>query len=109
MTPSYELMRDAIHSEDRPVMEALYQRTLAEGKSLYCEYRVVRPDGTIAWVEAEGQCELNAAGMLGVLSDTTRRKQAEATLLQSEKLAVAGRLAAPLRTRSTIPWQPSPT
>ncbi|HTD54343.1 MAG TPA: PAS domain-containing protein, partial [Silvibacterium sp.] len=60
--PSYELLQNAIHPEDRAAMEALYQNTLAEGRSLYCEYRVVRPDGTLAWVEAEGQYELNAAG-----------------------------------------------
>lgn len=96
--PSYEVMRDAIHPDDREAMDALYKRSLPEGKPLYVEYRVLRPDGTVAWVEAEGQYELNAVGkpvrMLGVLIDITRRKQAEAALLQSEKLAVAGRLAA---------------
>ncbi len=96
--PSYEVMRDAIHPDDRAAMEKLFHSTRAEGKSLYCEYRVVRPDGSVAWVEAEGQYEVNSAGesvrMLGVLIDITRRKQAEAALLQSEKLAVAGRLAA---------------
>jgi PAS domain S-box-containing protein len=96
--PSYEVMRDAIHPDDRAAMEALFHSTQVEGKPIYCEYRVVRPDGTVAWVEAEGVYELNAAGkpvrMLGVLTDITRRKQAEAALLQSEKLAVAGRLAA---------------
>jgi PAS domain S-box-containing protein len=96
--PSYEVMRNAIHPKDRPAMEALFHNTMAEGKPVYCEYRVTRPDGSEAWIEAEGQYELNAAGkpvrMLGVLTDITRRKQAEAALLQSEKLAVAGRLAA---------------
>ena len=96
--PSYEIMRDAIHPEDRPAMEALFRSTLADGKPVYCEYRVVRPDGSVAWVEAEGQYELNSEGkpvrMLGVLTDITRRKQAESALVQSEKLAVAGRLAA---------------
>jgi PAS domain S-box-containing protein len=96
--PSYEVMHYAIHPEDREAMDALYKNSLTEGKPLYCEYRVLRPDGTVAWVEAEGQYELNAAGkpvrMLGVLTDISRRKHAEAALLQSEKLAVAGRLAA---------------
>ncbi|MBV8114538.1 MAG: PAS domain-containing protein [Silvibacterium sp.] len=96
--PSYEVMHNAIHPEDRDAMDARYKSTLAEGKPLYSEYRVLRPDGTVAWVEAEGQYELDAAGkpvrMLGVLTDVTRRKQAEAALLQSEKLAIAGRLAA---------------
>ena len=98
LPPSYEIMRDAIHPDDRDAMEALFHTTQLDGKPIYCEYRVVRPDGTEAWVEAEGQYELNSAGkptrMLGVLTDITRRKQAEAALLQSEKLAVAGRLAA---------------
>lgn len=96
--PSYDVMRDAIHPDDRAAAEALFHSTLVDGKPLYCEYRVVHPNGSEAWVEAQGQYELNAAGkpvrMLGVLTDITRRKQAEAALLQSEKLAVAGRLAA---------------
>jgi two-component system CheB/CheR fusion protein len=48
-------------------------------------------------VEAQAQYERNGEGksvrMLGVMSDITQRKQAEKALLQSEKLAVAGRLA----------------
>ena len=95
---SYEVMRSAIHPEDRDAIEALFLDTKAGGLPLYCEYRVVRPDGSIRWIEAQAQYELNAEGkavrMLGVMSDITRRKQAEAALLQSEKLAIAGRLAA---------------
>jgi len=95
---SYEVMRSAIHPEDREAIEALFVDTKAQGRPLYCEYRVVHPDGSVHWIEAQAQYELNADGkavrMLGVLSDITRRKQAEAALLQSEKLAVAGRLAA---------------
>ena len=98
VTASYEVMRDAIHPDDREAMEALFHETQAQGKPLYCEYRVLRPDGTLAWVEAHAQYELNAEGravrMLGVMTDITRRKQAEAVLLQSEKLALAGLLAA---------------
>lgn len=95
---SYELMLSAIHPEDREAVEAMFFESKAEGRPLYCEYRVVRPDGSVRWIEAQAQYERNGEGktvrMLGVLSDITRRKQAEAALLQSEKLAVAGRLAA---------------
>jgi PAS domain S-box-containing protein len=96
--PSYDVMQAAIHPDDRDAMEALYLETKASGQPFYCEYRVLRPDGSVRWVEAQAQYELNAEGkairMLGVMTDITRRKQAEAALLQSEKLAVAGRLAA---------------
>jgi PAS domain S-box-containing protein len=95
---SYEVMNAAVHRDDREAMQALFHETLAKGEPLYCEYRVVRPDGAVRWVEAQAQYELNAEGkavrMLGVMTDVTHRKQAEAALLKSEKLAVAGRLAA---------------
>jgi len=95
---SYEVMHAAVHPEDREPMQALFHETLATGHPLYCEYRVVRPDGAVRWVEAQAQYELNAEGkavrMLGVMTDITHRKHAEAALLKSEKLAVAGRLAA---------------
>ncbi|MGB0122950.1 MAG: PAS domain-containing protein [Silvibacterium sp.] len=96
--PGYETMRTAIHPEDRDAMDALFQETMVTGRPFCCEYRVVWPDGTTRWVEAQAKYEMNEQGkavrMLGVMMDITHRKQAEAALLRTEKLAVTGRLAA---------------
>lgn len=98
VTASYETIKMAVHPEDREPMEQLFFETKAVGRPFICEYRVVWPDGTVRWVEAQAKYELNSAGkavrMLGVMTDITHRKQAEATLLRTEKLAAAGRLAA---------------
>jgi PAS domain S-box-containing protein len=94
----YETMKAATHPEDRDPMEALFLETKSNGRPFCCEYRVVWPDGTVRWVEAQAKYETNAEGkavrMLGVMTDITHRKQAEIVLLRTEKLAAAGRLAA---------------
>lgn len=94
----YETIRMATHPEDREPMEALFKETMAAARPFCCEYRVVWPDGTVRWVEAQAKYETNAQGkavrMLGVMTDITHRKQAEMALLRTEKLAAAGRLAA---------------
>ena len=95
---SYALMQSVIHPDDRAEQAKLFHESCDAGKPFRCEYRVVWPDGTVRHVEAQARYECNAEGravrMLGVMTDITQRKQAEAALLRSEKLAVAGRLAA---------------
>jgi signal transduction histidine kinase len=72
------------------------------GKAQYDqEYRVVWPDGELRWVAAKGKVffeeidgQLWATRFIGTLLDRTELKRAQEALLQSEKLAMAGRLAA---------------
>lgn len=49
-------------------------------------------------MESQGKCQRNSQGkvirILGVMADVTHRIRAEEAMLQAEKLAVAGRLAA---------------
>lgn len=98
VTPGYETMRMVTHPDDRGPMDALFHETMAAGRPFCCEYRLVWPDGAVRWVEAQAKYETNSQGkavrMLGVMTDITHRKQAEAGLLRTEKLAAAGRLAA---------------
>jgi PAS domain S-box-containing protein len=98
VSAGYETMQRVIHPEDLAAMDALFNETRLSGSDFCCEYRVVWPDGTVRWVEAQSKYETDAQGksvrMLGVIADITHRKQAEAALLRTEKLAIAGRLAA---------------
>jgi PAS domain S-box-containing protein len=94
----YETLKMSTHPEDRDSIDALFKETMAAARPFCCEYRIVWPDGTVRWVEAQAKYETNGQGkavrMLGVMTDITHRKQAEAVLLRTEKLAAAGRLAA---------------
>jgi PAS domain S-box-containing protein len=97
-TAGYQTVRGYIHAEDLDFIDALFQETKAHARPFSCEYRIVRPDGDVRWVEAQARYETNSDGrairMLGVIADITHRKQAQDALLRSEKLAAAGRLAA---------------
>lgn len=85
---TFEAFQSDMHPDDRPrIIEAL-ARTLASRHDHQVEYRIVRPDGACLWVEGRGRLMLDEQGnpdrMLGVCSDISERKEAEAAL----KLAV---------------------
>jgi PAS domain S-box-containing protein len=94
----YEDLLNATLPEDRPGREASVQQAIEEDSVYRTEYRTEWPDGTIHWILARGRTlrddEGMAVRMIGVTLDVTDRRQAEAALLQSEKLAAVGRLAA---------------
>ena len=65
----------SVHPDDRPALEANIGQALAQGGSYAAEFRVMRPDGTTAWVQGRGHVFTDDAGravrMLGVGLDTT--------------------------------------
>jgi diguanylate cyclase (GGDEF)-like protein/PAS domain S-box-containing protein len=79
---------DAIHPDDRAATSALNQQGVLAGKYEF-EYRIVRPDGSIRWIETKGYPVLDAAGktvrIAGVAEDITERKQASDDLRASER------------------------
>jgi PAS domain S-box-containing protein len=96
--PENELWFRAVHPEDADAVKDGVAQVIESGKDFRREYRVVWPDGTVRWIESQGQCQRDADGhatwIMGVLTDVTQRKRAEEAMLRAEKLAVAGRLAA---------------
>ena len=87
-----------IHPEDRDAVGEVILKTHDEGIELRKQYRLLRPDGSLRWIESQRKCQRDAEGRVvravGVLADITERKQSEEAMLRAEKLAVAGRLAA---------------
>ena len=78
---TFEAFRQEIHPDDRDrtltaITDAVHQR-----RDHHIEYRIVRGDRTMRWVEGRGQLFLNDRGepdrMVGVCADVTERKQAE--------------------------------
>jgi diguanylate cyclase (GGDEF)-like protein/PAS domain S-box-containing protein len=83
-----EAWTDAIHPEDRASIYEAYRKGMPTGKFTH-ECRVVRPDGTIRWIEARGAAIRNDAGKIvrvtGVAEDITDRKQSAQALRESER------------------------
>ncbi len=79
---------EAIHAEDRAATYENYKSGKSGGKSHY-EYRVVRPDGSIRWIEARVFPIRDDDGRIvriaGVATDITQRKQAADELRERER------------------------
>ncbi len=79
---------DAVHPEDRERVLALLPQVPQENYNL--EYRILRPDGSIRWIEARGFPIENERGevyrIAGICEDITERKLAEAEIIRSKDL-----------------------
>ena len=78
-----------VHPGDRkPVADAIAQ-SRDEKKTYSTEFRVVRTDGAIRWVTANGRFQYSPSGeperMLGIAVDITERKLIEEKLYKSEQ------------------------
>ena len=95
---NYSDLRACIHPEDAPGMQAAVDEAVATQSTYRFEYRVTWPDGTPHWIIASGRALYDPSGkpirMAGVTMNVTERHRAQAALMQTEKLAAVGRLAA---------------
>jgi PAS domain S-box-containing protein len=69
-----------IHPDDRDAVLLLEDSVTIAGEAYVAEYRMVRPDGSIVWVNDESMSMLDRDGALvlqGVLLDITDRKSVE--------------------------------
>lgn len=72
-----------VHGDDRERVRNFYARCL-QGKQAKCEYRVMRPDGGVRWIEARGFPVQGEDGKLmrvvGLAEDISTRMQKEQAL-----------------------------
>jgi PAS domain S-box-containing protein len=96
--PVPEAWLQLVHPEDAESVRNAWEETRATGKDYQIQYRVLWPDGSVHWLESQAKCQRNSEGrairVVGVLTDITHRRLTEEAMLRTEKLAVAGRLAA---------------
>ena len=93
---SYQELLDAVHPDDQERMRQAVAQTIANGTDYRIEYRIVRPDGQLAWVRIQARLERSAEGhplqLAGVSLDVTHeilsRRRAE--LLQTLDREVYG-------------------
>ena len=75
-----------VHPEDRDPVLAHIQASIQGSKEHSIEYRIIRPDQTVCWLEERGQVVRDKAGrtvgLTGVCMDVTERKQTEETLVR---------------------------
>jgi signal transduction histidine kinase len=99
----YDDFLNCIYPMDREVVHAVVQRALSpEGTGEYeNEYRVVLPGGAVRWIFAKGRVFFENHGnqpvairMIGTVLDRTDQKRAQEALIEAERLAITGRLAA---------------
>jgi PAS domain S-box-containing protein len=71
----------ALHPEDRARVEAAVDLALRTGSTYECEYRIVRPDGTVVWITERGRVLHNDDGevgkLVGVSRDVSAQRRAE--------------------------------
>jgi len=94
---STDAWRQAIHSEDRERVVAVWAALPAMGGDLRLDYRVRREDGTVRWLVEGAVAERDAAGRclgyLGTLMDVTDARELAARLDRSRRLEALGQLA----------------
>ena len=73
-----------VHPEDRPGLEAAIAAAFESAGTYEIQYRCTWPDGSVHWLETKGRVVEDGTGravrMVGVCTDVTERKRAEAAL-----------------------------
>jgi PAS domain S-box-containing protein len=79
----------SIHPDDREAAAASFQRIVATGQGESWAYRILRPDGTLRWIQDRGVAIRDADGRIrriaGIAEDVTAREAAEMELARRRK------------------------
>ena len=77
-----------IYPDDRDRVFREVRQAISQKRSYIVEYRIIRSNGTVAWVKSQGKGIFDRNSQLqwldGIILDITERKQSEAALQQSE-------------------------
>jgi PAS domain S-box-containing protein len=92
---TFEAFQSEVHPDDRLLVARAVERSLSSGQH-HVEYRIIRTDQAVRWVEGHGQLLRDESGapvrMVGICRDITERREAEEALNQSaEALLLADR------------------
>lgn len=86
---SYETFLEILHPEDRDFVAERVKQAMKEQEGYYIDYRILLPDGTIRFLNSQGEVTRDDEGraicMHGIIMDITGRKAAETALRESEE------------------------
>jgi PAS domain S-box-containing protein len=89
--------RARVHPDDLARLEARFEQTIAERRQdHHCDYRIVRPDGEVRWIESRSFVMYDGDGprLVGANIDVTDRKRVERALSERNmQLSLAGKAA----------------
>lgn len=78
-----------VHPDDRARVEATVRAAIADHDLYQLDFRVVRPDGKVVWVQNLGRATHDADGeparLLGTITDISQRKRTEEALKAHER------------------------
>lgn len=85
ITPSFKLVQDAIHSDDREWAKNIADEVLTNGGSFDQEFRIFRPDGAERMLRSRAVAHTDDKGgkvlrLVGTVLDITERKRAESLI-----------------------------
>ena len=76
-----EILEKLIHPDDRERIQTGLARMLEQGRGAVVEYRIIRPDGAVRWLQGAAIAQQDAAGtpvlFIAVSFDITERKRAD--------------------------------
>jgi PAS domain S-box-containing protein len=82
--PSKNAFLSCVHADDRPLLEENIATCLSKLEPFSIDHRVVRPDGSIRYVNSIARLDLNADNkpvrLHGVLQDITERQESQVAL-----------------------------
>jgi PAS domain S-box-containing protein len=91
---TFDAFREEIHPDDRERVLAAIGTAVQERRDHQVEYRILRRDGAVRWVEGRGQVFSDSDGqperMVGVCLDVTERTHAEERFRLAVEAAPAG-------------------
>jgi len=91
-----------VHPDDRALFNASVNERTPERPDVQISYRMLRPDGSVVWVEKTAHALFDEGGrmvrVIGMVADITKRKLADEALLKNEErfrlAALAGKMFA---------------
>jgi PAS domain S-box-containing protein len=91
---TFQTLLAHVHPEDREELQRAFDASIAALGDWAAECRVVWPDGSLHWISLHGSLRLEGGRpthMLGIVTDITAHKLAEAARLTAERLEAENR------------------